>query len=107
MMHAETPVPTLVAPGPVLLSNGALIRTNRICGLDSDAPKLLIKISHLHKSVQGLEACLKAKRANNKRGQTKKRRALEPLMNGASNDAGRSTKRIKKEEQQETKTMDL
>ena len=101
-------MPTLVSLGPVSLSNGALTRSfNRVCGLDSDAPKLLIKISHLHQSVQGLEACLKAKRGNKRRGKTKRRRALEPLMNGASNDAGRSTTRIKKEEQQETKTMDL
>ena len=38
---------------------------------------------------------------------SQKRRALEPLMNGAWNDPGRSAKRVKQEEQQETETMDL
>ena len=36
-----------------------------------------------------------------------KRRALEPLINGARNDPGRSAKRVKREEQQETERMDL
>lgn len=82
-------------------------KSHCVCGLDSNTPKLLTEVGRLRQSVQGMKASLKARRGNNKTGKTKKRRALEPLVNSAPNNAGRSTKRIKIEEQQEKDTNDL
>lgn len=55
-----------------------------------------------------LEGYISANARSTIEGRSQKRPALEPLMNGASNNLGRSTKRVKQEEQQqETETMDL
>ena len=63
-----------------------------LCGNHPDTPKLLNDIDH---RVQELEAYLKAKPRKPGKGRPRKRRAPEPLTTGATNDPGRSAKRIK------------
>lgn len=54
-----------------------------------------------------LRGSISADARNTIEGRSQKRAALEPLINGASNNPGRPAKRVKQEEQQKTETMDL
>ena len=101
-MQPETAAPALVSAGPSSLSNDASARSSKpACDLHPDTSKILTEISRLRQAV------VKGKRRKNKKKPTKKRPALEPLMNGPSNEPGRSAKRVKLEEQEEPETMDL
>lgn len=98
MIPPETAGPVVVSQRPALPING---------GLDSDTPNLLSGIGHPRQSIKEPNASVKAQHWSDKGTNTKKRRPLGPLMSGALNDAGRSPKRIKSEEQQETDDNDL
>ena len=78
----------------------------RILELNQDFERWDERLQELIKQVKDL---LKLQRESRKTkdGLSRKRRALEPLVNGASNDSGRSAKRVKPEEYRAAETREL
>lgn len=81
---------------------------------DADMEKLDPQIQRIlqqsKQQIQGvvgdlLKSTLESQKTND--GLSRKRRALEPLVNGASDDSGRSAKRIKPEEHHPAETREL